>query len=324
MPLAKREAVSKEMLDNDIIERSDSEYCNPIHPVFKRDGSVRLVLDARAINRVILTQRDQPESIEEILQKFAGTRYLSSLDMTSSYWQLELDKDSRKYTAFFHNGRCYHFKRMPFGLNISSAAFVRALDEILGEELLQDVIVYVNDILIASPSWEDHMKTLDQVLHTFESGGVTLNIKKSEFAKEKVQFLGHVISTAGIEPDPRKLETVRNFPEPMCKKQLQSFLVFCGYLRRYLKGHCLSSPALLSLMKKNDVWNWGPEQREAFLEIKKQLLEAPLLHPPDLKEPFCLGTDASEYGIGVHLYQIINENGQEQHLSVAFASRVLT
>lgn len=327
IPLAKRSAVDaeiKRMLDNQIIERSDSEYSNPIHAVAKRDGTVRIVLDARAINRIILPQRDQPESLECLLQKFKGVKYLSSLDLTSSYWQLLLHEDSRKYTAFLHNGRSYQFQRTPFGLSVSAAAFMRALDEVLGEEILKNVTLYVDDVLITTATWEEHLKILQQILDAFKRAGVTINLDKSEFAKPQIKFLGHIISARGIEPDPAKMDTVRNFPAPRCRKQLKSFIGFCNFFRRFLPGSCLSSPALMCLLKKDAIWKWEEPQQEAFDLIKQQLCNAPILHHPDLNEKFYLGTDSSDYALGAELYQLIDVEGVIEHHTIAFASRALT
>ena len=134
VPYSKRRAVQAEldkMLEGDIIERSVSPYSNPLVVVIKKDGRVRLCLDARKINQIIIPDRESPEAINEIFQKFSGVKYMTSLDLTAGYWQVPLACESRKYTAFLFNGKNYQFKRLPFGLNISVASFIKCLDCLL-------------------------------------------------------------------------------------------------------------------------------------------------------------------------------------------------
>ena len=144
------------MLNSDIIEPSQSPYTSPIVAIPKKNGQVRLCLDAREINKKIINDRTSPGEIEEILKRFHGTQYFSTWDTVCGYWQVELHPRSRQYLAFIFEGRNYQFKRLPFGLVNSVAIFVTCMDQILGQEALQFTTVYVDDLLITSETWEEH------------------------------------------------------------------------------------------------------------------------------------------------------------------------
>ena len=150
MPYSKRRAVQEEldkMMEGGIIERSVSHYSNPLVVVIKKDGGVRLCLDARKINQIIIPDRESPESINEIFQKFSGVRFMTSLDLTAGYWQVPLAEVSRPYTAFLFNGKNYQFKRLPFGLNTNVASFIKCLDRILRPKDLDFLTVYVLSLI---------------------------------------------------------------------------------------------------------------------------------------------------------------------------------
>lgn len=327
VPWAKREAVTKEikrMLDWGVIEPSLSPYCNPLLPVSKLDGSVRLVLDAREINKIIVPVKTHPENIEELIQRFHGVKYLTSLDLRSSYWQVQLTEESRKYTAFIFAGRSYHFKVLPFGLSVSAGVFITALDYVLGPDLLERVVLYVDDLLIATKTWEEHLELTEKVLMKFSMAGVTVNLQKSKFGRSSLKFLGHIISHEGILPDPRKLDAISNLPYPTTKKQLKTFFGAVSFFRRFIPNQLLNSEPLLKLLRKNTPWIWTNECTQEFNAIKNALIQANILSHPDMSQDFCLVTDTSNYGLGACLFQVIEENGKRQVKVIGFASRVLS
>lgn len=164
--LSQRESVTKkinELLTLNILERSNSEYCNPLRIVMKKDGTIRLCLDARFINVCILADNECPPRMEEILQKFEGAKFLSTTDLVLGYWQIPLDPESRKYTAFLHEGHLYQFTRIPFGLKTAGSGFIRALNLALGQKLSEVISCYVDDILIASRSFDEHIEHLSRL-----------------------------------------------------------------------------------------------------------------------------------------------------------------
>lgn len=312
------------MLRDGIIEVAVSSYNSPLHVVPKKDGSIRLVLDSRQINTIILPETDRPLTLEELLQNFQGVSILSSIDLRASFWQVELHPSCRQYTAFLCFGVCYQFRKLPFGLNVSSSAFIRALNSILPDDLKERITSYVDDILIAEESWAEHNRILNSLLKVFNEYGVTVNLEKSEFGKSKIKFLGHIISPVGIEPDPEKLEAIRSFPAPTNKRQVRSFLGLVNFYRRFLQLRELATPKLCALTGKNAPWNWDAQAHSEFLMLKDALINAPILVHPDLSRDFCLSTDSSKIGVAAHLFQEYEENGTIVQRSIAFSSRVLT
>ena len=188
--MAYREKVDEEiqkMLDMGIIQRSSSSYINPIVPVIKKDGTVRLCLDARKLNDILLEDWECPEPAGVLFQKCKGIQVMSSLDMTSSFWQVPLRAESKKYTAFQHRGRSYEFNVVPFGLKTSTAALVRGLDHVL-QDLGDHIISFVDDTLIISESTKQHLEHLEELLIRLEKHNLTLNLSKSNFFKMKQSF----------------------------------------------------------------------------------------------------------------------------------------
>lgn len=323
IPYSKREAVNKEierMLSWGILEKSDSPFSNPIVVVEKKDGTVRICLDARELNKILIQDRESPPPMEELLQKFDGVKFLTSLDLTCGYWQIPLNTESRKYTAFLVNGRSYQFCVVPFGLNVSVAVFMKSLDKVLGPEVLSFTTIYVDDILIASKSIEEHAYQLDLVLTKLENAGMTVKFSKSEFLKSQVKFLGFLIDSKGIKVDPEKLEVIQNFPAPRNKKELQSFLGFCNFYRRFAKNHSDLISRLTPLLEKNSKWKWGDNEVEVFGQIKSCFVRNLMLSHPNFNKTFYISTDASARAIGAHLFQI-DDDGEVQNIS--FASRIL-
>jgi len=185
------------MLALGIIEKSTSPWSSPIVCIEKKNGGIRLCIDARKINTVIIPDRECPSNMEETLIKFQGMKYLSSIDLTAGYWQCPLREDCREITAFLHRGRIYQFKVLPFGLINSVAEFQKILDQVLGPEILQFAAVYVDDIHIASKIFGEHMQHIEQIFQKLSHHHITKNLKKSQFLKNQVVFLGHIISEKG-------------------------------------------------------------------------------------------------------------------------------
>lgn len=326
IPLIYKEQVEKEldrMLAEGVIEPAVSSYNSPLLVVPKRDKSIRLVLDSRQINTIIEPETDRPQTLDELLQKFNGVKVMSSIDLRASYWQIELHPSCRQYTAFLCYGHCYQFRKLPFGLNVSSAAFIRGFNSILPAELRKRITTYVDDVLIAEGSWENHNQVLGQLLNIFSQSGVTVNLKKSEFGRKQIRFLGHLITAEGIKPDPEKIAAIRDFPIPTTKKQVRAYLGLTNFYKRFVRIDTLATPNLCALTSKNRVWIWDTKAQEEFEGLKRALLSAPLLAHPDLNKDFCLGTDSSKTGIAAELFQEIEENGQICRKTIGFASRVL-
>lgn len=194
----------------------------------------------------------------------------------------------------------------------------------LPEHLKQQITIYVDDILIAESSWEKHNSTLASLLEVFAQSGITVNLEKSQFGRSQIKFLGHIISKDGIQPDPEKLEAIMKMPVPTTKRQLRAFLGLINFYRRFINLKDLTTPRLYELTGKNTIWFWDEAAQREYLCLKDALLHAPILHHPDLSKIFCISTDSSKFGLGVHVFQEDEENGIATQRTIAFASRILS
>lgn len=329
VPFARRPAVEQElqrMLDWGVIERCSSPYSSPIICVSKADGSVRLCLDARRINKIILPMRDSSPPLDELLAKFGGKSIFTSLDFTAGYWQVPLHRDVRKFTAFVYNGRTYQFCVVPFGLNISNTAFGLALEAVLNVKVdeeddidLDDLHMYVDDLMISTTSFDDHIHRLRVLFQKIKLSGMTLKFGKCEFICTQIKFLGHIITPKGMIMDPSKLRAIHEFPMPRNKKDLQSFVGFCNFYRKFSDHHSALISPLIDHLKKDAKWCFGETERQLFDAVKSTFSEHILSHP-DFTKGFNVQTDASKLGLGAELFQV-NEKGDR--LTISFASRTL-
>ncbi|GFS58529.1 hypothetical protein TNCV_111471 [Trichonephila clavipes] len=246
--------------------------------------------------------------------------FFSSMDLRSSYWQIEIDEADREKTAFITPEGLYEFKVMPFGLCNAPATFERMMDNLLRHFKWTMCLCYLDDIIVFSETFEDHLIPFRLVLKCLQEAGLKLNSKKCLFAAQEVKILGHLVSSNGVRPDPDKIKAVRNFPTPKNIHDIRSFLGLCSYFRRFIKGFCYLAEPLQSLLKSVVEFHWGPEEVEAFNSLKKALTSDPVLGMYDERASTEIHTDASGYGIGAVLVQI--QNNVEK--VIAYASRTLT
>lgn len=318
--MAKMNMEIQRMLDLGIIEKSTSPWSSPVVGIEKKNGDIRICIDARKINQRIIPDRECPMNIEEILMKFEGAKFLSSIDLTAGYWQCPLKPECREITAFLYQGRNYQYKVLPFGLINSVAEFQKILDKVLGPEILNFVAVYVDDIHIMSKSFSEHINHLEQIFRKFSEHNVKINIKKSQFLQSQILFLGHVISKDGIQMDPDKIKAIQNFQPPKTRKQIQSFLGFINFYRKYIRDLSEQTSKLSDLLKKGTPWNWTDQHQTTFMEIKELFLKDIIIQYPNFNEDFYISTDASRTAIGAELFQFDNKGN---HKTLGFISRTL-
>ena len=241
--------------------------------------------------------------VADTLDALSGTQYFSTLDLKSGYWQIELHPSAREKTAFVTHNGLYEFLVMPFGLTNSGASFQRLMGHILRGLEYRFALIYIDDIIIFSKSVEEHLVRLEEVFRRLREANVKLNPKKCSFVKQKVEYLGHVVTPDGVMPNPEKVRIVRDFPAPKNLKELRTFMGLANYYRRFVKGFAHIASPLNALTKKGVKFAWTQDCAAAFDKLKRALVSAPILAYPDFKEEFLLFVDASSTGIGFTLAQ---------------------
>ena len=239
----------KEMLEIGAIRESNSPFSSNIVLVRKKDGSIRFCIDYRKLNQRTIKDAYAIPRIDDTLHLLAGSKYFSTLDLKSGYWQVELKEDDKAKTAF-QAGPLGFFEcnRMPFGLCNAPATFQRLMERCMGDLNLQDCLIYLDDIIIFSATFEEHLERLQAVFERLEKHNLKLKPSKCHLFKERVVYLGHVVSEAGIQADPEKIEAVKNWPIPQNTKDVRKFLGFTGYYRRFIKGYASIARPLNDLL----------------------------------------------------------------------------
>lgn len=259
--------------------------------------------------------------IDDALDCLQGAEYFSSLDLRSGYWQIPMHEADKEKTAFATPDGLYEFNVLPFGLCNAPATFERMIDTVLRGLKWKTCLCYLDDIVIFSSSFREHLKRLDEVLTCLANAGLQLNTKKCRFAARSIKVLGHVVSKNGIQPDPDKIAAVIGFPRPQQQKDLRSFLGLASYFRRFVRNFTTVASPLNKLLHSGTPFVWSDECEKAFQELKTALTSGPVLCHFDESRPAILHTDASGHGIGAVLLQ-----SDDQHIErvVSYASRSLS
>lgn len=311
-----------DMLKKGIVQPSTSAWASPIVLVPKRDGTLRFCVDYRKLNAMTKKDVYPLPRIDDILDTLGNSRYFTTLDLASGYWQIEMDPASREKSAFITHHGLFEFCRMPFGLCNAPATFQRLMQTVLAGLEWHSCFIYLDDILIASKTFEEHLSHLRLVFDRLRKAGLTLKPKKCFFVQREVYYLEHVISRNGIRPDPMKTQKVKQFPPPTDVTRVRQFLGLASYYRRFVPGFSRIAAPLHALTKKNAQFEWTQECQTAFDILKQLLVTAPVLAYPRFgpSEEFVLETDASLQGLGA----VLGQRQSDSHVHpIAYASRSL-
>ena len=305
----------QELLDKGLIQPSVSPWGAPVLFVKKKDGSLRLCIDYRELNKVTVKNKYPLPRIDDLFDQLAGASVFSKIDLRSGYHQLRIKKEDVPKTAFRTRYGHYEFLVLPFGLTNAPAFFMDLMNRVFKPFLDQFVVVFIDDILVYSKTRSEHANHLRMVLKTLDEHKLYAKLKKCEFWLEEVQFLGHIVGKDGISVDPAKVEAIVNWPRPTNVSEVRSFLGMAGYYRRFVEGFSKLALPITKLLRKTNKFEWTAECENAFQELKERMVTAPILAIPEGNEGFVIYSDASKKGLGCVLMQ--------KGKVIAYASRQL-
>ncbi|GJR90196.1 putative reverse transcriptase domain-containing protein [Tanacetum coccineum] len=305
----------QELSEKGFIRPSLSPWGAPVLFVEKKDGSFRMCIDYRELNKLTIKNRYPLPRIDDLFDQLQGSSVYSKIDLRSGYHQLRIREEDIPITAFRTRYGHYEFQVMPFGLTNAPAVFMDLMNRVCKPYLDKFVIVFIDDILIYSKNKEEHGEHLKTILNLLRSEKLYAKFSKCDFWLDSVQFLGHVIDSSGVHVDPAKIEAIKNWAAPTTPTEVRQFLGLAGYYRRFIKEFSLISKPLTKLTQKNKPYVWGDDEEEAFQTLKLKLCSAPILSLPEGSEDFVVYCDASLKGFGAVLMQ--------REKVIAYASRQL-
>ncbi|KAJ9517576.1 hypothetical protein QJQ45_025084, partial [Haematococcus lacustris] len=293
----------KELLAHDLIEPSSSPFGAPVLFVTKADGSLRMCIDYRALNKVTVKNKYPLPRIDQLLDRLHGATVFSSLDLQSGYHQIRIQPEDVPKAAFRTPYGHYQFKVLSFGLTNAPATFQAVMNDIFRDYLNDFVVVYLDDILVFSKNKAEHLKHLEIVFRILKEHELYAKLKKCEFEKSELKFLGHLVGVNGIRPDPAKIQSIKDWPPLNDVAAIRSFVGLATYFRMFIQGFAKLVEPLTNLTKKDVTWCWDDKCEEAFQGVKHALSNAPVLSLPDFNKEFQVLCDASVTGIGAVLMQ---------------------
>ena len=309
----------KETLDNlektgvvNKVERP-TDWVNSLVIVEKKDGSLRLCLDPKDLNKAVKREYYSAPTIETISSKLSGMKVFTVIDMTNCYWHKKLDEDSSYLCTFNTPYGRYKFNRLPFGICCASDVAQKMVDEHFAD--IPGVLAVYDDITVAGKTLEEHDTALKLVLERARQRNIKFNKSKVQLRVEQVKYLGHIISADGFRPDPAKIQAINEMPTPTCKEDLQRLLGMVNYLAQYIPNTSEVVAPLRGLLRQDIEWTWLPNHDQALEKVKTTLTSSPVLKFFDVNKDITLQVDASKNGLGACLIQ-------ENH-PVVYASRSL-
>ncbi|GJR03847.1 putative reverse transcriptase domain-containing protein [Tanacetum coccineum] len=290
-------------------------WVRPVLFVKKKDGSFRMCIDYRELNKLTVKNRYPLPRIDDLFDQLQGSSIYSKIDLRSGYHQLRVREEDIPKTAFRTRYGHYEFQVMPFGLTNAPAVFMDLMNRVCKPYLDKFVIVFIDDILIYSKNKQEHAEHLKLNLELLKKEQLYAKFSKYEFWIPKVQFLGHVIDSQGIHVDPAKIESVKDWASPKSATEIRQFLGLAGYYRRFIEGFSKIAKPMTKLTQKKIKFEWSDKAEAAFQLIKQKLCSAPILALPEGNEDFIAYCDASIKGLGAVLMQ--------REKVIAYASRQL-
>jgi transposase InsO family protein len=320
VPYGIRDSLKKEiqsMLDMGIIQKSTSPYASPVVMVRKSDGSNRVCIDYRKLNRMTMFDPEPMVNADGIFARLSESKFFTKIDFTKGYWQIKVRTEDVPKTAFVTPDGQYEFLKMPFGMVNAGATYVRCMRVLL--QGLPNVESYIDDVLVHTKTWSEHLETLQELFQRIRNADLTVRPSKCSLATETVEFLGHTIEGDTLGLQEANIRKIQSAPPPKSKKEVRSFLGLTGFYRAYVPNYATIAAPLSDLTKKRSAMQWQEPQEKAYNTLKSILINKPVLRLPDFTKQFILRTDASDLGLGAMLLQE-HEDGL---FPVSYASRKL-
>ena len=310
----------KILIEKDMIRPSASPWAAPVIFAKKKDGTLRMCVDYRALNR--LTKRDTYPipRVDDNVDRLGGCSMFSTLDLEAGFHQIRMEDESIEKTAFNTRYGKFEYKVMPFGLCNAPSTFQRVMNLILKDFIDEFCVVYIDDILVYSKDRDEHLEHLRKILNKLREYGLILNVKKSRFFKAEVNYLGYIIAKNNIRPDPEKVSVVKDWSPPKSVTEVRSFIGLLNYYRRFIKDFTKIALPLLELTKKEKEFKWDAACQESFDNLKIALISSPVLIMPDYEKEFHIWPDASQYAVG----GVLTQKKEESHQPIAFYSSKLS
>ncbi|XP_046812674.1 uncharacterized protein K02A2.6-like [Lucilia cuprina] len=276
--------------------KEPTDWVNSIVLVTKSNGTLRICLDPRNLNKVIVRPRFDFPTIDECKSRMCGSKVFSLLDAHSGFWMIELDDESSRLCTFNTPFGRFRFLRLPFGISSAPEIFHGEMVRLFGN--IEGLVIYMDDFLIHAPSVETHNVILNKVLERARNVGLRFNRMKSKILKTEIKFIGHIFDSNGVRPDDKRVESILSMPVPQNKQELQRFLGMITYLSPFIDNLSFKNKHLRDLLKDNVIWSWNREQQVEFEDLKKVITKAPVLAYYDTMKPLTLSVDASKFAVG--------------------------
>ncbi|KAL0152376.1 hypothetical protein M9458_052099, partial [Cirrhinus mrigala] len=295
-PVNKREAMKHEvtyLLENGFAVSSSSPWSSPCVLVPKADGSFRFCTDFRKVNSVTVPDAFPLPRIDDCIDSLGTAKYITKLDLLKGYWQVPLTERASEISAFVTPDSFLQYTRMAFGLRNAPATFQRLMSLVLGD--VPNCNIYLDDVVIFSSTWDEHLLSLYEVFRRLSAASLTLNLKKCEFAKASVTYLGKQVGNGQVRPVDAKIAAVLEYPIPTTRRELRRFLGMVGYYRCFCKNFSSVVAPLTRLCSPKVDFNWTNDCHQAFLSAKSLLCSAPVLSAPEVSRAFQLEGELSFY-----------------------------
>ena len=329
LPYALRKELEEELdklLAIGCIEQSTSPYASGLVLVRKKDGSLRVCVDYRQVNKDTVPDRYPIPRVDELVDAIGRRKgkYFPTMDLMKGYHQVKMEDQSKRKTAFTCHLGLFQYWRMPFGLTNAPATFQRLMNKLFSGKEWESVFTYLDDILVVSATLEKHLRDVGRVLDRLREVDLRLKPTKCAFARSEVEYLGFTVSAAGVRLNNNKVKAIVEFPQPTDSKSVRRFIGMINFYRRHIRNLAAIARPLTALTRKDKTtgreiqFNWTTDCEKAFRVMKEKLVTAPVLRPPDLDRHFYVWTDASLEGFGAVLEQLDDDG---QHHPIAYASR---